>query len=100
MCAISTMAVVTLRWMTATVIASASARTSPRRKFVAQPAKNAAAVSKSAEDTMLYMLIGHFRRGAVPAGAASPTLPHHSDIAGVTLVGSWVEATLGRSFQV
>ena len=48
---------------------------------------------------MMYMLIGHFRRGA-GTGAASPTLPHHADTAGVTLVGSWVEATLGRSFQV
>lgn len=48
---------------------------------------------------MLYMLIGHFRRGAAPSGIASP-LPHHADTAGVTLVGSWVEATLGRSFQV
>jgi hypothetical protein len=49
---------------------------------------------------MLYMLIGHFRRGAAPTGSASPPLPHHAETAGVTLVGSWVEATLGRSFQV
>jgi hypothetical protein len=49
---------------------------------------------------MMYMLIGHFRRGAAPAGTASTTLPHHADTTGVTLVGSWVEATLGRSFQV
>jgi hypothetical protein len=48
---------------------------------------------------MLYMLIGHFRRGAAPAGEAVETrsLP---DAAGVTLIGSWVEASLGRSFQV
>jgi hypothetical protein len=50
---------------------------------------------------MLYMLIGHFRRGAAPTGTASPPFPQDADSgAGVTLVGSWVEATLGRSFQV
>lgn len=49
---------------------------------------------------MLYMLIGHFRRGVAPGRTASDALPHHADTAGVTLVGSWVEATLGRSFQV
>jgi len=48
---------------------------------------------------MLYMLIGHFRRGAASAGAALPTRPL-SDTAGVTVIGSWVEATLGRSFHV
>jgi len=48
---------------------------------------------------MLYMLIGHFRRGAAPAGAALPTRPL-PDTAGVTFIGSWVEASLGRSFQV
>ena len=49
---------------------------------------------------MMYMLIGRFRRGAPPAGRASTPLPQHANTAGVTLVGSWVEATLGRSFQV
>jgi hypothetical protein len=47
----------------------------------------------------MYMLIGHFRRGIAPTGTTS-SLPHHAETAGVTLVGSWVEATLGRSFQV
>ena len=49
---------------------------------------------------MLYMLIGHFRRGAAPAGTATPPFPQHADTAGVKLIGSWVEATLGRSFHV
>ena len=49
---------------------------------------------------MLYMLIGHFRRGAAPAGTALPARSLYPDTAGVTLIGSWVEATLGRSFQV
>ena len=46
------------------------------------------------------MLIGHFRRGAAPAGTALPARTLHADTAGVTLLGSWVEATLGRSFHV
>jgi hypothetical protein len=48
---------------------------------------------------MMYMLIGHFRRGA--AAAAGP-LPARSlsETAGLTLIGSWVEASLGRSFHV
>ncbi len=62
-------------------------------------AKSAGPVSKSAEDTMLYMLIGHFRRGT-PGGIASPTPALQTDTPGVTLIGGWVEATLGRSFQV
>jgi hypothetical protein len=49
---------------------------------------------------MLYMLIGHFRRGPGPAGTGSPTSPLHVDTAGMTLIGSWVEAALGRSFHV
>lgn len=49
---------------------------------------------------MLYMLIGHFRRGVAPGRTASDVLPRHADTSAVTLVGSWVEATLGRSFQV
>jgi Protein of unknown function (DUF3303) len=49
---------------------------------------------------MLYMLIGHFRRGAAPSGASSPTRRSHAETPGVTLIGSWVEATLGRSFHV
>ena len=49
---------------------------------------------------MLYMLIGHFRRGTAPAGSARPVRPLHGDTAGVTLIGSWVEATLGRSFHI
>ena len=49
---------------------------------------------------MLYMLIGHFRRGAAPAGIALPTPTPHADTGGMTLVGGWVEATLGRSFHV
>lgn len=49
---------------------------------------------------MLYMLIGHFRRGTAPGGIASPERPEGADAGTVTLVGSWVEATLGRSFQV
>lgn len=49
---------------------------------------------------MLYMLIGHFRRGAAPDAIALPERPLHVDTTAVTLVGSWVEATLGRSFHV
>ena len=49
---------------------------------------------------MLYMLIGHFRRGAAPVGMALPERPLNSDSSAVTLVGCWVEATLGRSFHV
>ena len=49
---------------------------------------------------MLYMLIGHFRRGVAPGGTMSPTPLLTADDAGVTLIGSWVEATLGRSFHV
>lgn len=48
---------------------------------------------------MLYMLIGHFRRGAAP-GITSPTRTLHGNAAGVTLIGGWVEAALGRSFHV
>ena len=48
---------------------------------------------------MMYMLIGHFRRGAAPAAAALPARPL-SETAGLTLIGSWVEASLGRSFHV
>ena len=48
---------------------------------------------------MLYMLIGRFRSGI---GTATRELSaadrgHHS---GLKYVGSWVEATLGRSLQV
>lgn len=49
---------------------------------------------------MLYMLIGHFRRGVAPGGPASPTSRAQVETEGVTLIGSWVEATLGRSFHV
>jgi Protein of unknown function (DUF3303) len=49
---------------------------------------------------MLYVLIGHFRRGPVPGGTMSPMPLLAADSAGVTLIGSWVEATLGRSFHV
>ena len=49
---------------------------------------------------MLYMLIGHFRRGAAPGAIVSRERMLHLDTAAVTLVGSWVEATLGRSFHV
>ena len=49
---------------------------------------------------MLYMLIGHFRRGAAPVGTALRMRPLHAGTDGVTLMGSWVEATLGRSFHV
>ena len=49
---------------------------------------------------MLYMLIGHFRQGAAPAGIASPRSQPHADATGLTLIGSWVEAALGRSFHV
>ena len=62
--------------------------------------KHAVPVSKSAEDTMLYMLIGHFRRGVAPAGSGSPGNAQHVDTSDLTLIGSWVEATLGRSFHV
>lgn len=49
---------------------------------------------------MLYMLIGHFRQGSSPAGIASPGRLQHTETADVTPIGSWVEATLGRSFHV
>lgn len=49
---------------------------------------------------MMYMLIGHFRRGAAPAGIAAPAPALHAETAGMTLIGAWVEATLGRSFHV
>jgi len=49
---------------------------------------------------MMYMLIGHFRQGTAPAGIASPTPRLVTDTPGMTLIGGWVEATLGRSFHV
>jgi Protein of unknown function (DUF3303) len=52
---------------------------------------------------MLYMLIGRFRRGGAlndGARSASPTPRLHADTSGVTVIGSWVEAALGRSFHV
>ena len=46
---------------------------------------------------MLFMLIGRFRRDE-----KSPEKePHHdSDASGLHYIGSWVEANLGRAFQV
>jgi hypothetical protein len=48
---------------------------------------------------MLYMLIGHFREGvrgaALPPARGAPDAP-----SGLRYIGSWVEATLGRCFQV
>ena len=49
---------------------------------------------------MMYMIIGHFRRGAAPAGIASPAGVPSAERQDLKLVGSWVEATLGRSFHV
>jgi hypothetical protein len=49
---------------------------------------------------MLYMIIGHFRRGAAPAGLTPLGSGLRSDTEGLRLVGGWVEATLGRSFHV
>ena len=49
---------------------------------------------------MMYMLIGHFRRGAAPAGIEAPAGAPGAERPDLKLVGSWVEATLGRSFHV
>ena len=49
---------------------------------------------------MLYMLIGQFHRGVAPGGTGPLTSRPQVETDGVTLIGSWVEATLGRSFHV
>ena len=46
---------------------------------------------------MLYMVIGRFRRGIALEGIPSLSAP---ETLGLTHIGSWVEATLGRSFHV
>jgi hypothetical protein len=50
---------------------------------------------------MLYMLIGRFRNGCGPGGGISIMEgTSQSEPAALKYIGSWVEATLGRSFHV
>jgi hypothetical protein len=49
---------------------------------------------------MLYMVIGRFRSGFGEYGGAQPARMSVAQSSGVTHLGSWVEATLGRCFQV
>ena len=48
---------------------------------------------------MLYMVIGRFRSG-LSEGAAHQPGGSVTQPSGVSHLGSWVEATLGRCFQV
>lgn len=49
---------------------------------------------------MLYMLIGHIRRGFGRRGSSTPESLPWREATGLTYLGSWVETTLGRSFHV
>ena len=49
---------------------------------------------------MLYMVIGRFRNGSGDCGSARPAGMSVTQSSGLTHIGSWVEATLGRCFQV
>ena len=49
---------------------------------------------------MLYMVIGRFRTGFGESVTARPAEPAAAQSSGVTHIASWVEATLGRCFQV
>jgi len=49
---------------------------------------------------MLYMVIGRFRSDAAASGSARPAGVSLTQSSGLTHIGSWVEATLGRCFQV
>lgn len=49
---------------------------------------------------MLYMLIGHFRRGVVPPALPAVANGSPEAASGLTHMGSWVDATLSRSFHV
>lgn len=49
---------------------------------------------------MLYMVIGRFRSGSGEYGSAQPAGMSVAQSSGVTHIGSWVEATLGRCFQI
>lgn len=49
---------------------------------------------------MLHMVIGRFRSDAGASGSARPAGVSLTESSGLTHIGSWVEATLGRCFQV
>ena len=49
---------------------------------------------------MLYMVIARFRTGCASLGNVTSTALPAADSSALRHVGSWVEATLGRCFQV